>query len=111
MRIALGALLIAAAAATAVRAEAPVVPQKPKPVAKVGQPAPDFSLPGLRIDPDSGATTQNPAKPFRLAEHAGKRPVVLIFPASREAPASPGCKPWRPCAVSTGRRPSSGSST
>ncbi len=79
MRIVLGALLIAAAAATAARAEAPAVPKKPKPVAKVGQPAPDFSLPGLRIDPDSGLATQDPEKPFRLADHAGKRPVVLVF--------------------------------
>jgi hypothetical protein len=79
MRIALWAVLLAAVALPGLRAAETAEPGKAQPVVKVGQPAPDFSLLGLSIDPDTGVATPDDKKPFRLADHAGKRPVVLIF--------------------------------
>ena len=79
MRIVLWPVLLAFCAVPSFRASESVVPEEAKPVVKIGQPAPDFSLSGLRIDPDSGVASKDDKEPFRLADHAGKRPVLLIF--------------------------------
>jgi len=54
-------------------------PEKAEVVVTVGQPAPDFSLPRLDIDPETGVATPDDKHPFRPADYAGKRPVLLVF--------------------------------
>jgi hypothetical protein len=79
MRRALGVLLLSAAALPGVwSAETPGA-AKEQPAVEVGKAAPDFTLPGVRIDPESGVATEDAAHPFHLAERLGQRPVVLIF--------------------------------
>jgi hypothetical protein len=74
MRIALAVLVALVLGVPSLRAA-----DAGKPELGVGAPAPDFSLSGLSIDPETGVATPDDKKPFRLTDHAGKKPVVLIF--------------------------------
>lgn len=79
MRIVPLAALLAFSAVPGLLAEDPAASAETEVVVKVGEPAPDFALPGLHVDPKSGEATTDDKRPFRLADHAGKRPVLLIF--------------------------------
>ena len=79
MRIVPLAALLALSAVPGLLAEDPAAATETEVVVKVGKPAPDFSLPGLHVDPESGEATTDDKRPFQLAEHAGKRPVLLVF--------------------------------
>ena len=79
MRILLCIVLLVFCTVPGVWAFEPAQPEKAELVVTVGQQAPDFSLPRLHIDPDSGVATPDDEHPFRLADHTGKRPVLLVF--------------------------------
>ena len=79
MRIVAVATLLAFFTVPGLLADEPAVSTNAPAVVNVGQPAPDFSLPGLQVDPDSGEATTDDKSLFTLSDHAGKRPVLLVF--------------------------------
>jgi hypothetical protein len=79
MRIVTLSALLAFCMVPSLLADDSAVPAKAEAVVKVGKPAPDFSLPGLHVDPESGVATTDAKRPFKLVDYAGKRPVLLIF--------------------------------
>ncbi|MBI2834457.1 MAG: redoxin domain-containing protein [Acidobacteria bacterium] len=73
--IAVSLLSAAAAFAQQPPPNAPAPPPPPPPAVKVGQPAPDFTLPYLA----AGAENRPERKDVRLSDFKGRQNVVLAF--------------------------------